>query len=153
MRRHDLSILHLNNCSLSSHIVDLKIFFAFLDAKFNIICILESRLSNNYLLTTSIDILAYNNKHTATESSVGGSLLYISQHLCYTVWQNLQICCSKKLESIFIEITLTNKPNYMHRSSYKHPSLNLTKFKQNTLNMVSWATSLILAKRKEKELF
>ena len=153
MRRHDLPILQLNNCSLSSHIVDLKIFFAFLDAKFNIICILESRLSNNYLLTTSIDILAYNNKHTATESSVGGSLLYISQHLCYTVWQNLQICCSKKLESIFIEITLTNKPNYMHRSSCKHPSLNLTKFKQNTLNMVSWATSLILAKRKEKELF
>ena len=127
MRRHDLSILHLNNCSLSSQIVDLKIFFPFLDAKFDIICISESRLSNNYLLTTSIDILAYNNKLTATESSVGGSLMYISQHLCYTVRQNPQICCSKKLESIFIEITFPNKPNYMHGSIYKHPSFKFNK--------------------------
>ena len=44
IRVHDLSILHLNISSLSSHIDNLKMFLAFQGTIFDIICISERRL-------------------------------------------------------------------------------------------------------------
>ena len=34
----------------------------------------------------NIDLLRYNTEHTSTEFSAGGSLMYISQNLCYTLY-------------------------------------------------------------------
>ena len=90
IKGHDLFILHLNISSLSSHIDDLKIFFAFLDTKCDTICISESQLSNTHPVQ-QILILGCDIEHSPTESSAGRSLMYISQHLFYTVHQDLQI--------------------------------------------------------------
>ena len=86
VRRNDLSILHLKSFSLSSCIDHLEI-IALLGPKFDIMCISGSRLSKNDSLATNIDIIGYNIEHTPTESYTGGSLIYISQDLCYTVCQ------------------------------------------------------------------
>ena len=128
------------------HIDDLKIFLVLLDTKFNIISdISESLLPKNHPLTTNIDILGYNIEHTPTESSIGKSLMYISQDLCYTDPQDLQIYCSNELESIFIEITFPDKPNYEPGSIYKH--LSMKQFKSNNDLM----NSLLDKIKKEKK--
>ena len=91
-------------CYLSSHIDDLKIFLSLLTAKVNILCISESRLSQNNPVTTNLDILGYTFEHTPTKSSAGGTLMYISNDITYVLRNDLQIYSPKELESIFIEI-------------------------------------------------
>ena len=69
INRYALSILHLNISSLSSHI--------FFTAKVDILCISESRLSQNNPVTTNLDIPEYTFEHAPAESSVEGTLMYI----------------------------------------------------------------------------
>ena len=66
-RHHDLFILNLNISSLSSHIDDIKIFLSLLTAKVDILCISESRLSQNNPVTTNLHIPVYTFEHTPTE--------------------------------------------------------------------------------------
>ena len=109
-RHHDLFILNLNISSLSSHIDDIKIFLSLLTAKVDILCISESRLSQNNPVTTNLHIPVYTFEHTSTESSAGSTLMYISNGIPYVLRNDLQIYSPKELESIFIEIIIPNKP-------------------------------------------
>ena len=77
------SLLHLNISSLSCHINDLINFLALINTKFNVICITETRLSHKNPLTTNIELPGYNIEQTPSESSAGGTLIYISQNLLY----------------------------------------------------------------------
>ena len=52
----DLSIIHLNISSISSHINDLRNFLNLINQKIDIICISESRISTKNPQTTSIDL-------------------------------------------------------------------------------------------------
>ena len=60
IKSQDLSILHLNISSISSHINDLKMFINLLNTKFDIICIPESRLSQKPPQPTNIHLPGYN---------------------------------------------------------------------------------------------
>ena len=123
VKQEDLSVLHLNISSLSVHIDDLKNFLSELRIKFDIICISASRLSQKNPQTTNINLAGYNIEQAQTESSAGGVLLYISQKFSYKPRKDLQIYCPKKLESVFIELTIPNKPNFIVGAMYKHPSM------------------------------
>ena len=123
VKQEDLSVLHLNISSLSVHIDDLKNFLSELRIKFDIICISASRLSQKNPQTTNINLGGYNIEQAQTESSAGGVLLYISQKFSYKPRKDLQIYCPKKLESVFIELTIPNKPNFIVGAMYKHPSM------------------------------
>ena len=140
VKQEDLSVLHLNISSLSAHIDDLKNFLSELSIKFDIICISESRLSQKKPQTTNINLTGYNIEQTPTESSAGGVLLYISQKFSYKQRKDLQIYCPKELESVFIELTIPNKPNFIVGAMYKHPSMQHYKFNndflQNLLNKI-----------------
>ena len=140
VKQEDLSVLHLNISSLSAHIDDLKNFLSELSIKFDIICISESRLSQKKPQTTNINLTGYNIEQTPTESSAGGVLLYISQKFSYKQCKDLQIYCPKELESVFIELTIPNKPNFIVGAMYKHPSMQHYKFNndflQNLLNKI-----------------
>ena len=75
IKEQDFSLLHLNISSLLlAHINELKTLFSQVDTKFDIS---ESRISKKNSVTTSIDIPGYNIEQTSTESSAGGSLIYI----------------------------------------------------------------------------
>ena len=121
-------MLHLNISSLSCHINDLVNFLALLNTKFNAICITETRLPHKNLRTTNIELPGYNIEQTPPESSAGGALIYISQNLSYKRRTDLQICCSKELESVFIEVMIPNKQSYILGTIYKHPSMKHFKF-------------------------
>lgn len=55
-----------------------------------------------------MDLPGYNIEQNPTESSAGGTFIYIyifiSQNLWYKRRTDLQICYPKELESVFIEI-------------------------------------------------
>ena len=128
IKQQDFSLLHLNISSLSCHINDLVNFLALLNTKFDVICITETRLSHKNPITTNIELPGYNIEQTPTESSAGGTLIYISQNLSYKRRTDLQICCSKELESVFIEVMVPNKQSYILGTIYKHPSMKHFKF-------------------------
>ena len=84
-------------------------------------------------MTTNLDILGYTFGHTSAESSVGGTLMYISNDISYVLQNDLQIYSPKELESIFIEILIPNKPSLILGTIYKHPSMKPYKFNKKFL--------------------
>ena len=118
VKQEDSSFLHLNISSLSAHIDNLKSFLSELRIKLDIICISESRLSQKNPQTTNINLADYTVEQTPTESSAGGVLLYISQKFSCKPRKDLQIYCPKELESVLIELTIPNKPNFIVGAAY-----------------------------------
>ena len=113
IEQKDLSIIHLNISSISSHINDLRNFLNLINLKIDIICISESRISTKNPQTTNIDLPGYNIEQTPTESSAGGTLIYISQSLSYKPRKDLHIYCAKELESVFTDLLIPNKKNHL----------------------------------------
>ena len=68
----------------------------------------------------------YNMEHTPTESKAGGCLLYISDKIPYKLRNDLNVYCPKQLESVFIELLLSNKPSQIIGTIYKYPSMNVS---------------------------
>ena len=71
---------------------------------------------------------------TPIESSAGGTLLYIANHLSYKSCNNLNIYKKSELESTFIEVINPQKNNIIIGSIYRHPSMDLDDFNKNFLN-------------------
>ena len=71
---------------------------------------------------------------TPTETSAGGTLLYIANHLSYKCHNDLNIYKKNELESTFIEIANSRKSNIIVGVIYRHPSLDLTDFNCNYSN-------------------
>ena len=109
IEQKDLPNLPQNISSISSHINDLRNFLNLINQKDDIICISESRISTKNPQTTNIDLPGYNIEQTPTESSAGGTLIYISQSLSYKPRKDLHIYCAKELESVFIDLPIPNK--------------------------------------------
>ena len=64
----------------------------------------KTRIIKNKAQINHINLTNYSYKHCPTESSVGGTLLYIRNHLSNKTRNYLNIYKSAELESIFIEI-------------------------------------------------
>ena len=75
-------------------------------------------------------------EQTPTESSAGGTLIYISQSLLYKPRKDLQIYCPKELESTFIELLIPNRQSHLIGVVYKHPSMKHDKFNNNFMNVL-----------------
>ena len=73
---------------------------------------------------------------TPTETSAGGTLLYIANHLPYKCRNELNIYKKNELESAFIEIVNPRKSNIMVGVIYRHQSMDLTDFGCNYLNQL-----------------
>ena len=76
----------------------------------------------------------YSFEFTLTESSAGGTLLYIANHLSYKCRNDRNIYKKSELESNFIEILNPRKSNIIVGIIYRHPSMDLTDFNCNYLN-------------------
>ena len=77
-------------------------------------------------------MLGHNIEHAPTESSNGGTLLYIKQGINYKLRKDLQIYKSKELES------LSGMPrnNMIIGSIYRHPSVELSEFNNHFLSVL-----------------
>ena len=76
----------------------------------------------------------YSFEFTSTETSAGGTLLYIVNHLSYKHHNDLNIYKKNELESTFIEIVNQKKSNIIVEVIYRHPSIGLTNFNCNYLH-------------------
>ena len=83
--------MHLNTSSLSYHHLELYILIADMKIKPKIIGISESRLQKSKQHITNISLPNYVYEHTPTESSKGGTLLYLDKNLKYKLRKDLNI--------------------------------------------------------------
>ena len=76
----------------------------------------------------------YSFEFTPTETSAGGTLLYIVNHLSYKCRNDLNIYKKNELESTFIETVNPKKSNILVGVIYRHPSMDPADFNCNYLN-------------------
>ena len=109
-----ISLFHINACSLKK--------------KFDIIAISETRITKQVSLLNNLNLNNYYFEFTPTETSAGGTLLYIANHLSYKCCNDLNIYKKNELESTFIGIAYPKKSNTIVGVIYRHPSMDPTDF-------------------------
>ena len=129
-----LSMFHINTCSLSKNFGDLEYLLKTTNMNFDIIGISETRITKNVNKITNININNYAFKFTPTESSAGGTLIYVANHLAYKPRTDLQIYKKCVLECTFSEIINPKKSNIIIGSIYRHPNMDLNDFNNGYLN-------------------
>ena len=98
------SLFHINSCSLNKNFEELQNLLQFTNINFDVIATTETRIPKYVSVTQNIELNNYSFEHISTESSTGGSLLYIANHLSYKIRSDLRVYTKFELESTFIEI-------------------------------------------------
>ena len=101
---------------------------------FDIIAVSETRITKQVSLLNNLNLNHYSFEITPTETSAGGTLLYIANHLSYKCRNDLNIYKKNELESTLIEIVNPKKSNIIVGVIYRHPSMDLADFNSNCLN-------------------
>ena len=78
----------------------------------------------------------YTYEFCPTESSAGGTLLYIRNHLSYKLRKDLSIYKSRELESTLIYISQSKKTNIVIGCTCKHPNMNLDESNEFRLHVL-----------------
>ena len=80
---------------------DLQYLLSCTNKTFDISAITETRITKNVSITNNINMENYSTEFTPTESSVGGTFLYIANHLSYKSCQDLNIYKKNKFGVYF----------------------------------------------------
>ena len=99
-----LALFHINACSLNKNFNELEHLLSCTNKNFDVIAVSETRITKNISLTNNLTMNNFSFEFTPTESSAGGTLLYIANHLSYKPHLDLNIYKSNELESTFIEV-------------------------------------------------
>ena len=94
---------------------------------FAIIGVTQTRISKQFSLLNDLNLNNYSYELTPTETTAGGTFLYIANHLSYKCLSDLNIYKKNELDSTFIEIVI-------YRVICRHPFMDLTDFNSNYLN-------------------
>ena len=86
-----LSLFQVNACSLDKNFKNLKNLLQSTNIHFDIIAITETRIPKNVSVNENIELSNYSFEHTPTESSAGGKLLYVANHLSCKTRSDLNI--------------------------------------------------------------
>ena len=95
--KDDLSLFHINTCSLSKNIEEIEYLINKTKIGFHVIGISESRIKRDNCPISNINLKNYSYEFCLTESSAGGTLLYISNHLSYKTRSDFCIYKSREL--------------------------------------------------------
>ena len=101
---------------------------------FDKIGVTETRITKQVSLLNNLNLNNYFYEFAPTETTAGGTLLYIANHLSYKCRNDLNIYKKNESESTFIEIINPKKLNFIVGVIYRHPSMDLTDFNSNYLN-------------------
>ena len=107
---HWLISYNLKAYSLKINFDDLHLLSS-INKNFAVIAMTETRITKNVSLTNNLTMSNFSFELTPTESSAGGTLLYIANHSSYKPRLDLNIYKSTGLESSFIEIFKCKKSN------------------------------------------
>ena len=99
----------MNACSLSKKIEDLELLLDSTQICFDVIAITETRIVKNKCSVNDINLTNYSYEYCPIESSAGGTLLYIGNHLLCKPRNDLSIYKTAELESTFIVLINTKK--------------------------------------------
>ena len=80
-KRKVLSFFHMNVCSLTKNFDDFNRLLNELNVSFDILAVTETRIKKGSSSPINLQLSNYSTEHTPTESSAGGTLLYISKRL------------------------------------------------------------------------
>ena len=127
-KNKSLSLFHIKACSLNKNFDDLQHLLSCTKTKFDIIAISETRITRQVSLLDNLNLNNYSFEFTPAETSAGGTVLYIVNHLSYKCRNDLNIYKKNELESTFIEIVNPRKSNIIAGVIYRHPSMDLTDF-------------------------
>ena len=86
-----LSLFHINACSLNKNFDDLQYLLSCTKKNFDIIAISETRITKQVSLLNNLNLNNYSFEYTPTETSAGGTLLYITNHVSYNCRNDLNI--------------------------------------------------------------
>ena len=125
-----LSIFHINTCSFSRNFDDLEYLLKTTNMNFEIIAISEIRITKNINKITNKCAFEF----TPNESSAGGTLIYVANHLAYKPRTDLQIYNKRDLKSTFIQIINPKKSNIIIGCIYRHHNMDLNDFDNDYLN-------------------
>ena len=129
-----LALFHINACSLNKTFNELEHLLSCTNKNFDLIATSETRITKNISLKNNLTMNIFSFEFTPTESSPGGTLLYVANHLSYKPRLDLNIYKSNELESTFIKILNPKKSNIITSCIYKHLSMDLNDFNTNYLN-------------------
>ena len=133
-KKSSLSLFHVNTCSLSKNFEDLGYLLKTTNTIFDIIAISETRIRKNTNILKNINIPNFSYEFTPTESTAGGTLSYITEHLAYQKRNDLNIYLKNYLESIFNEVANLSKTNIIVGCIYRHPTTDLNEINCYYLN-------------------
>ena len=130
-----LSIIHINKCFLGKNFDDLEYLLKTTNMNFDIIAISETRITKNINnILSNINLNHYAFEFTPTESSVGGTLIYVADHSAYKPRTDLQIYKKHDLKFTFIEIINPKKSKIIVSCIYRNPNMDLNEFNSDYLN-------------------
>ena len=86
-----VSLFHINSCSLNKNVEELQNLLQSTNTTFDVIAITETRIPKNVPVTQNIVLNNHSFEHTPTESSAGGTLLYIANRFSYKICNDLKI--------------------------------------------------------------
>ena len=124
-KNKSLSLFHINACSLNKNFDDLQHLLNCTKKSFDIIAISETRITKQVSLSNNLNLNNYSFEFTPTETSAGGTLLYIANHLSYKCRNDLNIYKNNELESTFIKILNPRKSNIIVEVIHRPPSMDL----------------------------
>ena len=104
-------MLDINACSLNKNFDDFQYLLSCTKNNFDIIGVTETRITTQLSLLNNLNLNNYSYEFTPTETTAGGTLLYITNHLLYKYCNNLNIYKKNELKSTFIEIVNSKKSN------------------------------------------
>ena len=141
--KESLSFFHLNISSLPFHFDEFS--KSAYKLPFDLLGITEPRLGINKLPLTKVQLPDYNFESTSTESSTGGTAIYIKKTLSYKLRKDLIIYKPSQLESTLIEI-IQNKETFIVGCIYRHPSMEISTFNKHVLSNLIGTLSLEIKK-------
>ena len=97
-KENSLFLFHINSCSLNKHFEELQNLLQSTNINFDVIAITDTRIPKNNSVTQNFVLNNYSFEHTPTESSAGGTLLYITNRLSHKIRNDLKIY--KKIDEL-----------------------------------------------------
>ena len=123
----NLNIFHTNINGLESKFDNLHEFISNLSSDMDIIAITETSQKNDDFFTTNVSMNGYKEFYTPSNSSKGGTALYVKEK--YEIFERIDLKIQNDfLESVWIEVKNKNKKNIVCGCIYRHPNHDTSEF-------------------------
>ena len=105
-KNKSLSLFHINACHLNKNFDDLRHLFSCTKTKFETIVMGETRITKQVSLSNNLNLNDYSFEFTPIQTSAGGTLFYIANHLSYKLQNDLDIYKKMNLNLLLLKLSI-----------------------------------------------